>query len=312
MMGDFKDESQAPDADNQPTPHAVENKTEPATEHQQTVGEPATEMPPGGKPRLNTLRREVDLSSLLNPGEKTELTALVGRVTESMLKDLTQLFDPVRPDGKAEASRTTFWSRLPDYLKDLSLGDPSNGAQARANHVENVKPSSSKKTGKARDKRGDAHSAAGAPNREENGMVPRLQELKKEALLHFKKWQMAVNKRINDISVKRSPDSQPDPASAGSKKRPPLNKRGKSSGRALPPGARPFGLLTRSQVQRLHPRQPLSAWKPTLFWYSSTRQFRQRSHLGPPRRGVSCFTRCFSCCCPSRIMARIPALCSRG
>ncbi|KAL2179928.1 uncharacterized protein P884DRAFT_290183 [Thermothelomyces heterothallicus CBS 202.75] len=226
MMGVFKDESQAPDADNQPTPHAVENKTEPATEHQQTVGEHATEMPPGGKPRLNTLRREVDLSSLLNSGEKTELTGLVGRVTESMLKDLTQLFDPVRPDGKAEASRTTFWSRLPNYLKDLSLGGPSNGAQARANHVENVKPSSSKKTGKAQDKRGDAHSAAGAPNREENDMVPRLQELKKEALLHFKKWQMAVNKRINDISVKRSSDSQPDPASAGSKKRPPLNKRG--------------------------------------------------------------------------------------
>ncbi|KAL2160252.1 hypothetical protein VTH06DRAFT_1425 [Thermothelomyces fergusii] len=266
-MGGLKDEPQASDGDNQTTttPHAVENKKGPVpvTEHPQSVGEPATEMPPGGKARPNALRREVDLSSLLTAGEKTELTALVGRVTEAMLEDLTQLFDPVRPGGKAETSRTAFWSRLPGYLKDPSLGDPSNGAQARASHVENVKPPSSKTTGRARDKRGgDAHGDAGASNREENEAVPRLQELKKEALLHFKKWQAAVNKRINDISVKKGSDSQPDQASAGSRKRLPPNRRGKSSGPKTASAPAVISLEADPVLAQLYPPVPttLSSW----------------------------------------------------
>ncbi|KAK4248669.1 hypothetical protein C7999DRAFT_13435 [Corynascus novoguineensis] len=226
----LKDESwsQAVNANDQLTSQAIESTTEPAKGQQHAADDHTAEMAPGGKSRSSSLRREVDLSSLLDPSEKNELTALVGRVTESMLKDVTQLFDPVRAHGQAETSRTTFWSKLPYYLKDLSLNDPLNGIQTRVDHMENGKPSRSKMAGRARDRRGDAPSAAGAPNREENDVTPRLQELKKEALLHFKKWQMAVHRRIGEITVKKTSNQQPGPASAGTKRRPPSNRRGRT------------------------------------------------------------------------------------
>ncbi|KAK4154127.1 hypothetical protein C8A00DRAFT_14724 [Chaetomidium leptoderma] len=245
-MAASKDSSQSLETGNdQPTPQSPEATTEPATDQQtdqQTApDDTTTEMPPGGKSRSNTLRREADLSSLLSPGEKTELTVLVARATESMLNHVTQLFDPVRADEKAEASsasastsRIGFWSKLPYYLKDLSLNDPLNGSRPPVNQKENVKPTRSKKAGRARDERDAVPSAADVPSQQENDATPRLQELKKEALLHFKKWQMAVHRRIGEISVKRGPDSQPGSASAGLKKRPSSNRRGKSSGRSTP------------------------------------------------------------------------------
>ncbi|KAL2197251.1 hypothetical protein P885DRAFT_36370 [Corynascus similis CBS 632.67] len=229
-MSPLKDESrpQANNGNGQLSSQAIESTTEPAKEQQHAADDHNAEMAPGGKSRSSSLRREVDLSTLLDPSERNELTALVGRVTESMLKDVTQLFDPVRAHGQAETPRTTFWSKLPYYLKDLSLNDPLSGIQTRVGHMENVKPSRSKMAGRARDRRGDAPSAAGAPNREENDVTPRLQELKKEALLHFKKWQMAVHRRIGEITVKKTSNQQPGPASAGTKRRPPSNRRGRT------------------------------------------------------------------------------------
>ena len=196
----------------------------------------STEMPPGGKPRSNTLRREADLSSLLSPVEKTELTALVARVTESMLRHVTQLFDPVRANEKTDASRIAFWGRLPYYLKDLSLSDALNGSQTLGTRKENVNPPArSKKAGRARDKRDAVPSAADDVIQQGADVTPRLQELKKEALLHFKKWQTAVHRRIGEISVKKAPDAYVSP---GPKGRPPPNRRGRPGGTTptQPPG----------------------------------------------------------------------------
>ncbi|KAK3293370.1 uncharacterized protein B0H64DRAFT_326894 [Chaetomium fimeti] len=110
---------------------------------------------------------------------------------------------------------------------------PPNGKPrsntTRLGPKENVKPPRSKKAGRARDKRGAAPSTADASSQEESDATPRLQELKKEALLHFKKWQTAVHRRVGEISVKKGPDFQPSPAPAGPKKRLPSNKRGKST-----------------------------------------------------------------------------------
>ncbi|KAK4033079.1 hypothetical protein C8A01DRAFT_19938 [Parachaetomium inaequale] len=111
------------------------------------------------------------------------------------------------------------------------LDDALNGAQTRGSQKENVKPARSKKAGRARDKRGAVPGAADAPSQEENDAAPRLQELKKEAMMHFRKWQTAVHRRIGEISVKsKGPDFQPGPASSGPKGRPSANKRGKSIG----------------------------------------------------------------------------------
>jgi hypothetical protein len=232
-MAALKDAPPAPEANDHPTCQALEaTAEEPATEQQQpTSDDTAADMPPGGKPRSNTLRREADLSSLLLPGEKVELTALVTRATETMLQHITRLFDPVRADDKAGPSRIALWTKLPYHLKDLSLDDALNGTQIRGSQKETVKPARSKKAGRARDKRGAGPGAADAPSQEESEAAPRLQELKKEAMLHFRKWQTAVHRRIGEISVKKGPDSQPGPASSGPKGRPSSNKRGKSIGR---------------------------------------------------------------------------------
>lgn len=232
MAGHKDAETRATDENEQPTTQALEATTESATEQQSTSDGTTAEMPPN-KPRSNAVRREADLSSLLNPSEKAELTALVTRVTESMLKHVTLLFDPV-PDGtKVETSRNTVWSKLPYHLKDLSLHNPMNETQTRLGQKENIKPPRSKKAGRTRGGRGAAPGAADAPSQEEVEATPRLQELKKEALVHFRKWQTAVHRRVGEISVKKGPDFQPSPASAGPRRRPPPNKRGKAIGRTL-------------------------------------------------------------------------------
>lgn len=204
-----------------------------ATEEQPAPDDTAAEeMPPGGKPRSSTVRREADLSSLLNPGEKAELTTLVTRVTESMLKQIIRLFDPVAlPAENNQPSRVAFWSQLPYHLKDMNLSSPLGND--RASLKENVKPGRSKKVGRAQDNGGPLASAAETPVAEEREAAPRLQELKKEALQHFRKWQLAVHRRISEISVKKAPDAHPShfgQASFGPRGRPAFNKRGKSAG----------------------------------------------------------------------------------
>lgn len=191
------------------------------------------EMPPGGKPRSNAPRREADLSSLLNPAEKAELTALVAKVIDSMLRHVTLLFDPVRQEDKDDPSRITLWTKLPYYLKDLSLHDPSSHhSQPRGSHKENVKaPARSKKAGRATDNRDATPGASDSPCQPDDDVAPRLQELKKEALQHFKKWQTGVQRRISEISVKKAPDGHSGPPPSGSRGRASSNRRGRPTGR---------------------------------------------------------------------------------
>lgn len=215
----------------------------------------AADMPPGGRPRPNTPKREADLGSLLSPGEKTELVTLISTLTESMLQSVTRLFDPPTSDGSAQPARIAFWTRLPYYLRDLSLGSPGNGAQRRNGLKENVKPSRCKNAGRAADKVEAVSNGCDAPGQEEDGLTPRLQELKKEALQHFRKWQTAVHKRVGDISVKKAAVDTPSAqlASSGPRRRSSSNRSRKPGGGcqaqtstlSLAPG-----LLTTRQVRR--------------------------------------------------------------
>jgi hypothetical protein len=229
-MAASKDASPSLEAEDQTSSPFLEATAETAADQQKSSDDTTTEMPPGGRPRPNPVRREADLSSLLSPSDKSELTALVTKTTEGMLKQVTQLFDPVRPDPNAQPLRIAFWSKLPYYLKDLSLNDPLSGSQNRGIPKENIKSPRSKKAGRAKDKGDAVPSAADAPSQAETDVTPRLQELKRDALLHFKKWQAAVHRRIGDISVKKGPDPQPGPAPSGPKRRP-SNRRGKPGGR---------------------------------------------------------------------------------
>ncbi|GAB1313030.1 DUF726 domain-containing protein [Madurella fahalii] len=224
-MDDPKESSQWPGPKDETTPKGPET----TTEQQPVIDNNAAEMAPGGKQRPLPPKREADLSSLLNPGEKTELTALISKLTDSMQKHVSQLCDSsTAADDKAQPSRIALWGKLPSYLKDLSLSNPnnpSNDGQKRENQKDNAKPPRPKKPGRARNKPDTSANASPAPapdpasSQEGNNVIPQLQELKKEALHHFKKWQTAVHKRISDISVKKAPDVQTGQSSSSGRKR---------------------------------------------------------------------------------------------
>src|SRR5689334_34862 len=85
---------------------------------QSSTTDTTTEMPPGGKHRPTTPKRDVDLSSLLNFPEKVELAAFINRIIDTMQRHITQVFDS---PGIINNSRPVLWERLPAHLRDLSL-----------------------------------------------------------------------------------------------------------------------------------------------------------------------------------------------
>ncbi|KAK4197567.1 hypothetical protein QBC40DRAFT_180614 [Triangularia verruculosa] len=170
------------------------------------------EMPPNGaRPRPNTPRREADFSSLLNHAEKVEVSSLLNRLTDLMQRQITQLFDVLPPESNPLPTRATVWDKLPPHLRDLSLAKPAEEAPKNIQQKkENAKPSRSKKGGRSNGRRTDNSSSdtppAQAQREPEMPLGPRQQELKKEALMHFKRWQTAVLKRAGDISIRKAAD----------------------------------------------------------------------------------------------------------
>ncbi|KAK4141268.1 uncharacterized protein C8A04DRAFT_14225 [Dichotomopilus funicola] len=217
---------------------------QPSTDHQasevpeqrQDPDNPLADMPPGTRLRSNAQRREADLSSVLNPTEKVELTALVTRVTDTMQHQLTRPFDPAPTGDKNETLSTASWGRLPYHLKDLSLDDPFsplNTIKTQPSQPENLAPPRPKKVGRARDKRNAAAAPAApaaseGPKQDEEEVIPLVPELRKETLAHFKKWQGSVHRRIGEITVKKAQHN--GSASAGQRGRMPPNRKGKSNG----------------------------------------------------------------------------------
>lgn len=230
----------------------AESSTQPATEDN------TSEMAPSGKPRPHAPKRDVDLSSLLTFAEKTEMVAFVARVTDTMQKHLTQVFDSTGIEDNLGPTRISFWARLPSHLRDLSLVKPEKPERCPEVHSgntqkENVKPSN-RPTGTAPGTDNTVPNAGIMFDRtEEQNIGPRLQELKKEMLLHFKKWQTAVHKRVNDISVKRGPD-QGGQSSGGPRRGPSSNNKGRRDG----PRANTITLEADPALLRLYPPTPTS------------------------------------------------------
>ena len=174
-----------------------------------TLLDSSTAQMPPPRPRANPPRRDVDLSEFLSPQDKDELVSLIHTLTESMLKRILRSFDPSSKDDPSLPSRVAFWGKLPSYLRDNNLSSSVNEMQTRSSLLENLKPSRSKKAGRAAKKLGQAPPKADkkADNAavKEEMQAPRLPELKKEVIQHFRKWQNSVHKRIGDISVRRPP-----------------------------------------------------------------------------------------------------------
>ncbi|KAK3946207.1 hypothetical protein QBC46DRAFT_335646 [Diplogelasinospora grovesii] len=213
--------------------------------------------------RPSTPKQEVDLSKLLNPAEKGELIALVNKVTDGMQKQIVQVFDSTGVDGDAGTARPSFWSKLPAHLKDLSLGRPeqqplqpqqqsAQNAQTRptaknktvAARKENLPPGQPQKTATCiNDNTNLQQDASNFVNKieeeDKSALSPRLQELKKEILAHFKKWQTAVQKRVGDISVKRTNSSNSNDAQNGQSSSAGLNRGGGSNRKRRGGGSKP-------------------------------------------------------------------------
>ncbi|KAK3315257.1 hypothetical protein B0H66DRAFT_536126 [Apodospora peruviana] len=206
------------------------------------------EMAPGGKQRPNTPKREVDFSTVLTPSEKGELTALVNKATDYIQKQIIQVFDSTGINDTPGPARVSFWSKLPSHLRDLSMSQPQSPGQNRPNtkataaQKENINPSRPTTGSSSGSVPSGVEAVPGdAIDQEEDALsTPRLQELKKEALQHFKKWQLAVIKRVGDISVKKNADGQNQAGSAsGSKRGPSNNNRNRTSAPRAPPSETP-------------------------------------------------------------------------
>lgn len=164
----------------------------------------AAEMPPNGRQRPPP-KREADFTSLLTIPEKNEAVSLMGRLTDLMQKHITLLFDIFpNDDSSAPPMRQSSWNKLPTHLRDLTLNKPAVPAQK-----ENLKPLRPKKAGRARERLEEPTPSTAEVQLlplEQPKLGPRQQELKKDSLQHFKRWQTAVQKRVGDISIKKAPD----------------------------------------------------------------------------------------------------------
>lgn len=173
-----------------------------------------TEMPPVGRPRPSTPKRDADLSGLLSLPERTELVTLVIKITDGMQNQLTQLFDPTASETEGRSARPEHWAPLPGHLRDISFvlksrANNDSKTSRRAPHPgkENVNPTPDSNAGF-----NSVHGNSNASVEAMSATSPAqpagsgCQELKKEAVLYFKKWQATVHKRVGDISVKRPID----------------------------------------------------------------------------------------------------------
>ncbi|PTB79254.1 DUF726-domain-containing protein [Trichoderma longibrachiatum ATCC 18648] len=110
-------------------------------------------------------RRPVDLTGIISIAEKNDLLTLINAITERMARDISNVFD----------------------------SPPVNRSTSRSHSLIGLKhPNVSKSFEKTREI---------IEKEEQEAMTPQLRELKKEAMVFFRKWQSTVLQRIRDIAV---------------------------------------------------------------------------------------------------------------
>lgn len=203
MAGDTKDLSRPPAGDPPAAKQSWETSRSSSENNQSDQqAEDQPDMPPGGHRRPHTPKREADLSGFLTGNEKHELSMLVSKITDGMQRQIYRVFDSTGVDTPDDQP-SGFWGKLPANLRDLSLSmGPKGDAKVTK---ENAKPGSAGQDSKA----GLEQRAQETIQKEEKeALGPGLQELKKEMLQSFRRWQIAVNRRVGDISVKNPSASQ--------------------------------------------------------------------------------------------------------
>ncbi|KAG5971401.1 hypothetical protein E4U56_006810 [Claviceps arundinis] len=139
-----------------------------------------------------TARLPVDLTGIISSAEKNDLITLVNAITETMHRDMSNMFDSPPVRTICEETEQDHWLSLPLRRR-------------RGSNKENLSV-----LGKFRESLNGSPSATYEKahrtiEKEENeAMTPQLRELKKEALLYFRKWQGSVLQRLREIIVNES------------------------------------------------------------------------------------------------------------
>ncbi|KAL9943439.1 hypothetical protein D7B24_007800 [Verticillium nonalfalfae] len=164
--------------------------------------------PRGGRRPFPPRRAKTDLTGFLTHEENLALIALIGEITRRMDVQITNTFIPIIPvkiddksssntafGGKENSTASQNGSRpsVPGYSKtqQTALKSYSNAHVPAADQVSEVA---------RRDAQHDVQAKAGKPQH---------QELKKELLAIFRKWQTNLHIRIEDVFVKPSSDGTP-------------------------------------------------------------------------------------------------------
>ncbi|KAK1251060.1 hypothetical protein MKX07_005615 [Trichoderma sp. CBMAI-0711] len=132
-------------------------------------------------------RRPVDLTGIISIAEKNDLLTLINAITERMARDISNVFDspPVVPIQGDHGHH--HWLMIP------LLHHRQNRSTSQSHSLIGLKhPNLSKSFEKTREI---------IEKEEQEAMTPQLRELKKEALVFFRKWQSTVLQRIRDIAV---------------------------------------------------------------------------------------------------------------
>ncbi|GJD01782.1 DUF726 domain-containing protein [Colletotrichum higginsianum] len=156
------------------------------------------------RPHNQRRRTQTDLTGVLTIDEKDELISLVSNILDSMQDQISNIFHspPITPATTEDPQHS--WLSL-SLLKNKASA--ISQSQSTANK-ENTRPSSSSAQQDAGKTYKKAHDIV--EKEEKEAMTPQLQELKKECLVVFQKWQGNVLTRAKDISVK-----DPEASSAG-------------------------------------------------------------------------------------------------
>ena len=145
-------------------------------------------------------RRGVDLTGIITFAEKEDLTTLVSRITEKMLRQIGDVFDSNPPvPSDMVSSHTNTWVTVSIPTGTLGFDDNCQGLSEGVGLTEVVA------TGDldygTRPTLSPTPSLPGASQTQ-------LSELKNELLAIFKKWQSTVMQRVRDLRVVAETPSQ--------------------------------------------------------------------------------------------------------
>ena len=237
-----------------------------------------------------SFRRPADLTGVMSVAERNDLTTLVTAITEKIHNNISNIFDSpaVTPIlGEQEHHNWLSLALFHRHEDSKENKPPSPPAQPKAAVV-----GDGSKTYKK------AHQIV--EKEETEAMTPQLRELKKEALLFFRKWQNGIIQRVREININDTAPPQGNPRGRGG--------RGSRGRGARGGGRNARGGLTLAIGKMLH--LLCSSPHHTLCYHGKPNKLQglpvflrtrwivslpRSSHLSRTRYGLSTWTRESSC-----------------